>query len=616
MEFTFEGIKTELKNRLSLLSNWQNTLFFGVYERLIDIVAYIMGKLSYKADFLYKEAHWRHATKKESLAYMAEFLSYTPHRKIGAYGEIKMSADENFTPTYIYTGETVPIPKWTRFSNRANNVDIYCAEDSYYYKNTEGVALIPVREGVPKEFLYIASGIADEQITIYSESIDNEELDVYIVDANNNILEQVEIIGKDGNPDRLFFVDDLDIYYCEVKTNYDFQSVILTFGDGLDARKLTAGERVLIKYAETKGDLGNIQNAGVISRIKSEVRDTFGNIVALYVRNDDEISDGKDIEDIESIRHNGSYLFGAGYRCGGYRDWVTIINSIPYVQKSTIWTAEDLGGSTLMIEQNTVFITAISSDGSELTTAQKADIEANTLRDKKSPTEIISWQPLEKVYLKFDITGEIENKTISVMTQNIKDTLDGSYGVLNTDFQNNVYESNFINLIDDVEDLIWHQTQIFYMEQDLPPNISNYVVQVSFTDSETSILKNQVWLAEDTVEIWLKRKIAWEWQDPIQIGETNSSIITGMNGYVITGGAVSHTTNSISYVVQDIVNDVTQTIFGVRDPGEDDELGYVLNIVYKCRDGNNEQTNSVRIPYFYQITDIDPDYINVNVSYQ
>jgi len=44
MTFDFQGIKSELKTELSLLSNWSTTLYYGVYERILDVIAYAFNK--------------------------------------------------------------------------------------------------------------------------------------------------------------------------------------------------------------------------------------------------------------------------------------------------------------------------------------------------------------------------------------------------------------------------------------------------------------------------------------------------------------------------------------------------------------------------------------------
>ncbi|MDD5651517.1 MAG: hypothetical protein PHF86_14075, partial [Candidatus Nanoarchaeia archaeon] len=66
MTWTFDGIKIEIKTRLSLLSNWANTLYYGVYERIIDVIAYIIYRLIYIIQFYYRESSWTNAQRFES----------------------------------------------------------------------------------------------------------------------------------------------------------------------------------------------------------------------------------------------------------------------------------------------------------------------------------------------------------------------------------------------------------------------------------------------------------------------------------------------------------------------------------------------------------------------
>jgi hypothetical protein len=155
------------------------------------------------------------------------------------------------------------------------------------------------------------------------------------------------------------------------------------------------------------------------------------------------------------------------------------------------------------------------------------------------------------------------------------------------------------------------------MEADINIIASNLKLKPSFTSTDTAILDDQNYLVLDSFEIWIKRKIANVWIAPLQIASTTGVTISGMNGYTITGGFVNYTTNQYSFTVAEIVADITHVIYGVPDPGDSDPLGYRIFISYKMEDGNvpATQQNSIRLPYFYQITDLDDAFINTDLSY-
>lgn len=529
MEFNYEGIKTEFKSRLSLLSEWRKTLYYSVYERLIDVVAYICDKIIFVAQYYFRESNWGTAQNRESLVTMGKILDYHPHRKISASGIVILSKDETFTDTYVYTGETVIIPKWTTFSDEDGNVNVFLTEEKTYYAYQFGNLDLPVKEGVPKEYFYNAKGEANETITLYSDSIENDEIEIFIVNEGGTILNEVYITGRDNNPDRLYYVRDTNTYYCEIQNSNDYQSVTIRFGDGINSRKLVANERIWVRYATTQGDQGNIQSLDVVTKINQKLYDVNNTEIELFVTNDAEISDGSDIEDKESIRQNGSYLFYAGYACNGYTPWKIVLEAHPYIHKAILWSTDDIEDDTITNLQNKVFITAISSDGSALTTAQQNEITLDYLKDKKSPTEIVSWQPLNVIYATFRCVAKVQNLSKPVIEAQINDALSTEYYILNTDFKVDIYKSNYTRIIDNLDSVIYHDTELFHMEKGFIYNTQDYIILPSLTATEQSDTTEQIYLKEDSLEIWLK-----ETDDaPVMVAYDDSgTIVSNNNTYV------------------------------------------------------------------------------------
>lgn len=616
MTWTFEGIKAEIKTRLSLLSNWSNTLYHGVYERIIDVIAYIIEKVVYVAEFYYRESTWSTAQRIESLARECELLSYNYHRKIGAYGNIIISSDPSFSDSNINALNDTSIPRWSLFTNEAGTINAYCTATTIYYRNAEGNQEVPVREGIPRSYLYAAEGIADEIIKLYptdvTYGIDNEEVDVYIAEADGTILYEVTILNN------LYFTDDLENYYCTVKNVPDFSYVEIKFGDGIYTPRLSSGQYVLIKYAETLGDQGNIQSADTITVISSTLTDTYGTDVtnSLYVTNEEEISDGSDFESIESIRNNAPNLFQSGYRAGCKDDWSSIINAISYIYKSIVWTVEDTGGSTLISAQNTVYVTAVTTDGNNVTDSQKTDIELNYLDEEKSPTESITWQDLEKIYAFFDVTAKINTSTSDVIDTQIKDALSAQYVTGNTNFQTNIYESNYNGVINTVSDIAYHVTDLYHMEKNVAKTNTDQEILVSYTGDDTSGLDDQVWLVEDSMRLYIKQKISNGWTSIKQIGASSGTLFysTMPSSFTITGGTVNYTYNQYSYILTSASGTI-DVLDDVQNPGTSDPDGYILYLTYQTQDGNGLNNNCIRLPQRYQITDVDEDFVMTSISY-
>jgi intracellular septation protein A len=606
MTYTFDSIKTELKKELSLLSSWATTLYYGVYDRIMDVVSYGIVKDAYLANFLYKEAGWLTAEKLSSLAKLSWMLNYTPYRKQGASGNIIVSGSSTFSSTYSWTGSNVYIPKWTKFTNTSKTINVYCTTFTTYYTNTLGNLSIPVKEGTPKEYTYIATGSVNEKIYLYSDSIDNDEMAVYIVDSLGNILSQVT------KADNLYLLNAPDTYYYTSANSSNYDYVYITFGDNVHSKQLTSGTYVLIKYAETTGYSGNITTSGVLTKIESTLYNSVGEVVTnLYTTNSDSIIGGTNYEDIDSIRSNASNLFGAGYRCGTGTDWNTVINSISFIYQGKVWSINDLGGSNLISEQNTVFITAINASGAAISSAQQTELTSMLTENYSSPTEVINFVTPVKVYLVFEVTATITNSTTSIMKQSIKDIIYNNYSILNSSFARKIYQSEYIALISTISNIVFHETNIKLMDYNLGYSQINSTFRAFYT---STILTNEVLVITNSPQLWIKRKIAGVWQDPLQIAYASGTSLIGMNGYTLSSTAIAYNTGVYSYIIDTVINN--PTIYGVNNPTESEDLGYIVTLMYQTQDGNSDQQDSARLMNKYLITDVDTDFFPVIITEQ
>jgi len=601
MQYDYDGILEELETQLSSKSNWRKTIFNGVYRRINEAVSYVISKFVYLTEFLFSESSWDQATQIESLVSRTEYYWYNPYRKVGAIGEVSLSADPTFSASYEYTGSNVIISQWDKFSDINNETFVYATADTIYYKNTVGDQAIPVKEGVPKEFVFVAKGLASEQLVINSDSVDNTEVFVYLVDANNDTL-AVFIRTEQDVTSKLFFINDLVNYHCSIKNSVTMDSVVITFGDGVKSRSLNLDDRILVKYATTKGASGNITNTDTIVKVKDSLLDTDGNEITLYVNNDESIVNGSDSEDIESIRYNAPNLFSSGYRCGGYDDWITILEADSRVYKTKIWSTDDVADDTEPTNQNKVFVVAIGADGEELSTIVKTDLVINYVKPLKSPTELISWQTLNKIFAVFQGTVNATNTITTTAKLLINESLNDEYDILNSDFQVNVYESNYKSIINELSFVNYHNTDLYNGEKfEAIGQIYNHTILPSVLDTDDATLANQIYLLEDTIEIWYRADAgSGDLATAVRVGYESSGTIIGDNGYTISDPAIVRNLNTITFSVDEIIS--------LSD--------YEMMLLYKTKDGNGEFTDDIRLPQADFITDFDDGYnqFTINVT--
>lgn len=603
MTFDFSGILAELETKLSAKSEWKKTFYHGVYRRINSVIAYVLEKYVFLTETYFKESSWDLAEQKESLMARTDYYWYNPHRKIGASGYVQVSADENFSSSYVYTGHRVIIPKWTEFSDEDNEIFVYSTEEVLYNNGTVGDLDVPVKEGIPKEFIYIASGISNEVLSLNFDDIDNEEVYVYLIDASDNIVVEFTRCELDVE-DKLFFIQDMDNYYCSIKNNFKMNGVDIRFGDGVKTKQLALGNRVLVEYIQTKGSFGDITNSGTITEIVEELEDIQKNTVELFVTNTSDIVGGADEEDIESIRYNASYLFNSGYRLGGEGDWKTFLENQAIIYKAMVWSAEDVYTIIPASEINKIYITAITTEGDGLTSAQQDSILLDYIKDKKSLTEIVDWQTLKKVYAIFDITAVIDNVPTAEAIEDINENLESSYSIFNTDFRKSIYESNFYSNIDSNDFVFRHTTQIRHGELFEAASVSNQKIITSVLDTEESDPLDQIYIKPVSVQIWMRKKSGDDWLDAELIGYevvdtvTQGEITDNAKGYVVSG-TVIYAQNEFSYTI-------------ATPPTVD----YEVMVTYITQNGNATQDNDLRLPQFDLITDVEGDYNQFTLTYE
>lgn len=439
-------------------------------------------------------------------------------------------------------------------TNRIAILKDYISENfTGFEKIYSGFAIVPVREGNPQEFTYIATGVLNERIPIFSDSIDQFELEVFLVNANGDVLKEVEIVED------LFFVNDTEKYTCEIENFPDYKGIWIKFGDGITSRKTIVDERYLIKYAITNGESGNIRAAGIIKEPETPFLNVFNQLEDLYVTNVDPIVGGVDLQTLVQIKKQYTRAYSSSLQLTSRRAWEAAIEEKPYIYKAKVWTELDIGNGNVSLTgtslQNVHYITAITYEGLALTPAQETDISLTQLIPRKSPTDKISWQKLDKIRIMLDTLAEIENTiTFSDMKDKLNKTLKKEIGVLNLDFKQEVYESNVIAIIDNLKEVIRHETEIFYAEED----IEQSAVLKDFIVTKTNVnipLDERIITLTDSPRIYIRRKINGKWYPPLQISETNGVNMTGINQFNVSGTVVYNgvDTSQITYQCFDLM---------------------------------------------------------------
>jgi hypothetical protein len=557
MQWTFQGIKDFIKNRLGLLTDWVSTLFYGTNERLIDAFSFTQEKSAFYNEYLLRENKWDLAQNRTSLLYNCGYLAYKPHRKIGAQGFVEISTNSSYAAPYT---EVFTIPEWSTFTIDGKNVFV-TANTNY----TVGIfsKFLDVSQGDPTEIRFTAQGLMNETYTISDDSVDDAYVKVYLIlDEPNSIYQEIEIV------DSLYKVTDASTLYCQLDNDYDYTTVTVKFGNNINGKALAAGQRIRIMYAKTAGESGNIFVTGNATINFTIVNSLLANI-SLYARISNYIDGGSEIETTDEIRVNAPNLFQTGYRAGSKTDWETLLERTTVIDKvycygeyelrkdiladktiaQAIFDGELTSSGRVPNVDNVAFITALDSSGAVLSDAEKEDIVTNYLHGvsgeydaKINLTTFVSWVDPEIISLRLIVNAMIDlDKEVSDMESSIKTDIEALYGITQRSFFQHVYASILSEDISNVDGVYKHNSEV-------------YVRDLNFRNVEATAKSLVIPKIEDeTLHIRVTRKVSGTWELPYEaaVDLPEQDELTGalveLNHFSIKVSSITYETGLLSF---------------------------------------------------------------------
>lgn len=393
-----------------------------------------------------------------------------------------------------------------------------------------GQVKVAIKEGVPLEYEYFAIGSINEKIPIYSPTIDNDELQVFLVSIDNEVTEEVTLLTVDS-----YLVNDLSKYYCIVYNDPEFRFIYFEFGDDIKTKKLRAGQKVLIRYAETLGSQGNTPNNGIINSFGEGLISNNGDpVVGIYPTNVTGFVSGTDYEDIESIKFNSRASFNN--RNLLIADWTPIINNYSSILKSVSWTEFDQNPYIVdFTKQNIVNISAINKSGKIIFAGS---VDANNiiylyLRKFSSPTDVIVFQDTNIINIKPVIYYKIKPTNVGLFRQTIVTNIKNAYDIYNSPYSTSLYASNIVQIVETYPEVVYCRVYLSYVETSvnnryLTADSNAVYLTGTYRDNKPkdsflavgdmpAISVNNVNI-NSSLSIYIRRKINGEWQSWIKIG--------------------------------------------------------------------------------------------------
>lgn len=449
ISFDFTSIKNRIIQNLSAKSEWSNFLSFSTVDNLISVIAQEMAyQVQYK-EYLTNENWWIKARNKSSLLVESPVLGYQMPRKKGSTGTLRVSTNSTFSSSY---GTDITIPKYFEFSN--GSIFVVSSSDNILSSASNYVD-ISAKQGEYKYVKFTAQGIINENKIIEDNSVDNDLYDLYV---NDVLWTRV---------DSLYSANSTDMAYT-LTTDPSLTKVELKFGNDIFGKKLNTNDVVLFRYISTNGFQGNIYSTNNITTVESQAFDSNGLPVTLYVTNTTAFTGGIDYLTLEQIRESAPQVFQTGDRASSKTDYEVIIEAFSFISKSNVWgayeTLKDQGldpWTFIPTEENVVHVAALNTSFENLTTQQKNDI-VDGIHNKNDPTDIIQFENVNKISLIFIIEAFVKNTSYSLsgVKANIEIALTNNYSIQNIDFNENIYYSDFVALIDSIDGVRNHNSYI------------------------------------------------------------------------------------------------------------------------------------------------------------
>ena len=446
MQFDWQSNLLRIKTALQSSSSWANVLDYSSINVFLETLAKEEAELASYSNYALKESKWDIMKNLSSLIAQSSFLGYKPHRKIGATGVITVSSSSTFNQTYPYT---ISLPKYTVFSSSDDPNIKVCTIQTDSLQNTLTSKQLSVVQGIPKSFSTTAVGNPFEEFIILNQNIENTHYECLI---NGVTILETENLYLNTSSDMVF----------QIKNLTDFSGIKIIFGNNLFGKQLSNGDTVVFKYIETSGSLGNVAKKNVFTIVDSTIYDINNNPVQMYSKNEASISGGYDYEEVESIRANAPRNYQSGNRATSRNDYLTILKENPLVFKANVWGEYEYLVDNNMIpgeltsyvplQENVVNIVAIKNTGENLSDSDKASIIAY-LNDYKAITDIIQFNNAEFAYIYFISSVYVKDRSYSLATvkNSVTSAITDRYSLANTEFNQNVYETNYKDLIDNVD---------------------------------------------------------------------------------------------------------------------------------------------------------------------
>ena len=438
-DLDFTSVRNDFKTFISTHDKFKDYNFEGsALSSLLDVFAYFVQHQNYYLNAVSNELFLSTAKIENNIYKLANMLNYLPNRKSAP----SMTVEITRTVT-----ETILIPKFSKF--KMGSIDLTNLTDIIITDNNPLV--VTLHEGVVDTETFISDGTDFQTYQLKErERIDNDNLFVYVDVPDGSggyILEadswkNINILDYDS-AGRNYYIDY-------------FENFFIKFDNGKLFNKPNLDDRVRIIYLNTNGALnnGNVATVTENDPLIDGSKITFANQTVLV--------DGTDEETLIEIQTRAPQYFPTQSRAVVEKDYEYIVkkySKFNTFDDITIWGGEKeyidaydkLVQTSPIKDLGHVYVSALKSDGTYLTTANQDDLLAFLYKRKFHAIffryvhpNVVKITPTANIFYK-SVLG-LDEATIQTSLAKYLDTIRG--------FKKEYKHSNFeayINNLDDVD---------------------------------------------------------------------------------------------------------------------------------------------------------------------
>jgi len=493
-KFTPEEISRRIKRNFLRRENVRSSVDDQVVDSLIQSVAEEFAEGVRYDEYLTRENVWDYIRNLTSGVGMASLVGYHPRRKRSAVTSLIFAVDGNIRNFGAFsenvweevldedgsldvlregvpgvvdyhnlrslrhfpgtgTNPELEIPIHTVIQDRESEIQYITLESRSIRfagslradqdpdeDSTSRWARIPAIQGIRREFT--ARGVRGrefERVTINSKNVEDmrdpyseDFLQVWVRTPGSDDFEEWERLNdvREAGPyDRVYMVE----------TELDYSRVHIVFGNGITGRRIPRGTDVRVNYLETRGSEGNIDETQRLTEFRTNLEMPYAG-VTLYVTNLNPVVNGVDEDTLSDIKARAPQHYLTVESVGSEEAYVAAIESLPDVRRARVYRGIYRRNQADTI-RDTVSFTAIAEDGSA---PQELDIVRRVrlaLGRKTSPTDILQYDPPERVGIAYNVRGYIDDitKPLQFFVNEVRRILYTKYRIREMEFKESIF---------------------------------------------------------------------------------------------------------------------------------------------------------------------------------